>query len=68
MMLFFMLLPTSLEKPLFSFGRYTLVFFPTFMVLGQAGKHPWRHRLILYPSLLLYLFFSGQFFLWGWVG
>lgn len=67
MLLFFMLLPTSDVKPLYSFSRYTLAFFPTFMLLGLAGKRPLTNRLILYPSLLLYLYFSGQFFSWGWV-
>lgn len=66
-MLLFMLLPTSEFKPLYSFSRYTLVFFPTFLVLGQFGRRPWRNRLVLYPSLALYLYFSGQFFIWGWV-
>jgi hypothetical protein len=67
MLLLFILLPTSELKPLFSFSRYALAFFPMFMLLGQAGKNPWINRLILYPSLALYLYFSGQFFVWGWV-
>ena len=67
MMFFFMLLPTSELKPLYSFSRYTLAFFPTFMVLGAAGRNPWINRLILYPSTALFLYFSGQFFIWGWV-
>ena len=67
LLLLFMLLPTSPVKPLYSFSRYALTFFPTFMLLAQAGKRPWLHRLILYTCLLLYLFYSGQFFLWGWV-
>lgn len=67
MMLLFMLLPTSDLKPLYSFSRYALAFFPTFMVLGAAGRNPWLNRLILYPSVALYLYFSGQFFIWGWV-
>jgi hypothetical protein len=67
MLLFFMLLPRSDLKPLYSFSRYALAFFPTFMVLGQAGRRPWTNRLILYPSLMLYLYFAGQFFMWGWV-
>ncbi|HZD09822.1 MAG TPA: mannosyltransferase family protein [Candidatus Binatia bacterium] len=66
-LLFFMLLPTSEVKPLYSFSRYALMFFPSFMLLGQAGRNPWLHRLILYASLILALFLSGQFFLWGWV-
>jgi hypothetical protein len=67
MLLLFMLLPVSELKPLYSFSRYALAFFPTFMILGQAGLRPWPNRLILYPSLALYLYFSGQFFMWGWV-
>lgn len=67
MLLLFMLLPTSELKPLFSFSRYALVFFPTFMLLARAGQNPWAHRLIVYPSIALYLYFSGQFFMWGWV-
>lgn len=66
-LLLFMLLPTSDLKPLYSFSRYALAFFPSFMLLAVAGKKGWSHRLILYPSFLLLLFFSGQFFLWGWV-
>ncbi len=68
MMLLFILLPASPFKPLFSFSRYTLAFFPTFMLLGMAGKRPWLNRLILYPSIALTLYFTGQFFSWGWVG
>lgn len=66
-MLLFMLLPASDFKPLYSFSRYTLVFFPTFLVLGRLGRRPWLNRLILYPSSALYLYFSGQFLIWGWV-
>jgi hypothetical protein len=67
MLLFFILLPTSPVKPLYSFSRYALAFFPTFIVLSRWGERPIPHRLILYPSLTLALFYSGQFFIWGWV-
>ena len=67
LLLFFMLLPTSELKPLYSFSRYALAFFPTFLLLGKWGQNGWVHRAILYPSIILYLYFSGQFFLWGWV-
>lgn len=67
MLLLFMLLPTSVVKPLYSFSRYTLAFFPTFILLGLWGKRPLYNRLILYPSLALTLFCSGQFAIWGWV-
>lgn len=67
-MLVFILLPTSDVKPLFSFSRYALAFFPLFWLLGAWGEErPFVHRLILYPSLILLLYFSGQFFLGGWV-
>ncbi len=67
LLLLFMLLPTSPVKPLYSFSRYTLAFFPTFMLLGLWGQNRWAHRLILYLFLALTLFYSGQFFIWGWV-
>ena len=67
MLLLFMLLPSSEFKPLYSFSRYALAFFPTFFLLAEAGVDGKIHRLILYPSLLLYLYFSAQFFIWGWV-
>ena len=67
-MLLFILLPTSTVKPLYSFSRYALAFFPLFWLLGEWGeKRPFVHRLILYTSFLLFLYFSGQFFLGGWV-
>lgn len=67
-MLLFILLPTSPVKPLYSFSRYALAFFPLFWLLGEWGeKRPFFHRLILYPSFILFLYFSGQFFLGGWV-
>jgi hypothetical protein len=67
MLLLFILLPVSELKPLYSFSRYVLAFFPLFMLLALAGQRGWVHRLIFYPSIILYLYFSGQFFLWGWV-
>lgn len=66
-MLFFILLPNSERLPLYSVSRFSLTFFPTFMVLALAGRRPWVNRLILYPWLALFLYFSGQFFVWGWV-
>jgi hypothetical protein len=55
------------ERPLNSLSRYTLAFFPTFILLEQLSHRAWVNRLILYPSLILFLYFSGQFFAWGWV-
>jgi len=54
-------------QPLNSMLRYSLTFFPIFFVLGVAGENPWLRRLIIYTSILLSLYLSGQFFIWGWV-
>jgi hypothetical protein len=67
MMLLFMLLPVSELKPLYSFSRYALAFFPSFMLAAMLGRNPWVQRLILYPSFALYFYFSGQYVMWGWV-
>lgn len=67
MLLLFVLLPSSEFKPLYSFARYALAFFPTFFLLALWGANGKVHRLILYASLILYLYFSAQFFIWGWV-
>jgi hypothetical protein len=64
----FMLLPRSDLKPIYSFSRYALAFFPLFLVAGNATQYNGIvHRLILYPSFILLLYLSGQFFIWGWV-
>lgn len=54
-------------QPLVSMMRYAVVIFPIFIVLGMWGKNPWVHRLVLYTSVLLQLYLSAQFMLWGWV-
>ncbi len=54
-------------RALLSVSRHVLVAFPGFMLLGAAGRRPWLHRLILYPSLALYLLLMGIFFMWGYV-
>lgn len=54
-------------QPLVSMMRYAIVIFPIFIVLGLWGKNPWVNRLILYTSVLLQLYLSAQFILWGWV-
>ena len=55
-------------QPFVSMSRYVLVIFPAFILLGKWGKNAWVNRLILYPSFLAALFFSAQFWMWGWVG
>jgi hypothetical protein len=54
-------------QPLVSLSRYSLTFFPVFFTLAITGKQPWTRRVIVYTSILLSLYLSGQFFLWGWV-
>lgn len=66
-MILFILFSVSPIKPLYSFSRYVLAFFPAFMVLPEHIDRPWRNRLWLYPSVLLYLWLSGQFLMGGWV-
>lgn len=61
---------TRLKVPLYplqSQSRYLLTLFPAFMVLAQVGERPWVNRVILYPSIALLLFWTGQFVMWGWV-
>jgi len=52
-------------RALLSVSRHMLTMFPAFMLLGMIGQNRWLHRLILYPSLALYLFLMGVFFMWG---
>ena len=61
-----MLRRTALQ-PLVSMSRYVLVLFPAFMLWGHWGSNPRIQRLIVYPSVALLLYLSGQFAMWGWV-
>ncbi len=54
-------------QPLVSMARYVLVLFPVWMLWALWGKNAWVNRVILYPSVLLSLYLSAQFWLWGWV-
>lgn len=55
--------------PMCSVGRHTVELFPMFFLLGHWGeRRAWINRLVVYPSALLWLWLSGQFVLWGWVG
>jgi hypothetical protein len=55
-------------QPLVSMSRYVLVLFPAFMIWGRWGSNPRFQRLVVYPSVALLLYLSGQFAMWGWVG
>ncbi len=55
--------------PMCSVGRHTVELFPMFFLLGRWAEHStWRNRLVVFSSVLLWLWLSGQFVLWGWVG
>jgi hypothetical protein len=54
-------------QPLISMSRYSLTLFPTFYALSLLSENPWIRRLVIYTSIPLNLYLSGQFFLWGWV-
>ncbi len=54
-------------QPLVSMSRYALILFPAFMIWGRWGRNPRVQRLIVYPSVTLLLYLSGQFAMWGWV-
>lgn len=54
-------------QPLNSMLRFSLTLFPAFYTLGLIGKQPLARRIIVYASVLLALYLSGQFFIWGWV-
>lgn len=54
-------------QPLVSMLRYVLVLFPVFMLWALWGKNGWVNRAVVYLSFPLSLYFSAQFWLWGWV-
>jgi hypothetical protein len=55
-------------QPLTSMSRYSLTFIPIFFLFGMAGENTILRRVVIYGFVLLNLYLSGQFFLWGWVG
>ena len=61
------MLRMTTTQPLVSMTRYALAVFPVFIILGMWGKNAWVNRAILYTSVLLQLYLSAQFILWGWV-
>jgi hypothetical protein len=62
-----LLLRRTTLQPLVSMSRYVLVLFPAFILWGLWGRNPRVQRLIIYPSVALLLYLSGQFAMWGWV-
>lgn len=65
--LFIILVRIVEAQPLISMSRYALTLFPSFYVLSLAGNNPLLRRVIVYTSILLNLYLSAQFFVWGWV-
>jgi len=65
--IFVLLLRRTTLQPLVSMSRYALVLFPAFMLWGHWGRNPRFRRLVVYPSVALLLYLSGQFAMWGWV-
>ncbi len=65
--IFVLLLRRTALQPLVSMSRYVLVLFPAFMMWGHWGRNPYFQRLVVYPSVALLLYLSGQFAMWGWV-
>jgi hypothetical protein len=56
------------SEPLVGMVRYVLALFPAFLILGEAGKHVWVNRLLLYGGSAGLLFMSGGFAIWLWMG
>ena len=54
-------------QPLISMSRYSLMLFPTFYAFSLAAENPVLRRVIVYGFILLHLYLSGQFLIWGWV-
>jgi hypothetical protein len=54
-------------QPLVGMAPYVLLLFPLFFLFGKWGRKPWVNRLIVYVGFLVSLYFSAQFFTWGWV-
>jgi len=54
-------------QPLNSMIRYLLTIFPVFYLFGIFAENKWINRLMFVCFLVLNLFLSAQFFLWGWV-
>lgn len=54
-------------QPLISMSRYVLTLFPVFYLQSLSLKNSLLRRVVIYTSLLLNLYLSGQFFIWGWV-
>jgi hypothetical protein len=64
----FLLSTTRLLDPFASWNRHSLLIFPIWIELALLTQAPLARRVGLAIGLALLLFFSGQFYMWGWVG
>lgn len=64
----FLLSRTNAIHPLLGMSRFVLSLFPAFILLAIAGQNSLTNRLIVYPSVMLLVYLTGQFVMWGWVG
>jgi hypothetical protein len=65
--IFIILIRIVENQPLISMSRYSLMLFPVFYPFSLAAENPVVRRIIIYGFILLHLYLSGQFFIWGWV-
>lgn len=64
----FLLSRTNAIHPLLGMSRFVLSLFPAFILLATTAQNSLINRLIVYPSVILLVYLTGQFVMWGWVG
>ena len=55
------------NQPFNPMTRYALTIPPIFYLLARFSQNRWINRLVVIASLLLGLYLSAQFFMWGFV-
>lgn len=58
-------------EPLASWGRHIIVAYPVFIALGawnERIKKKWIQYLALSIATAMFLYVSGNYFMWGWIG
>lgn len=64
----FFLLNSIPHAPLQSFGRYTLILFPNYILLAAWAKTPARRLVVVSGLGFLQLMLAGMFFMWWFTG
>ncbi len=67
-LLLFLVFNTLPYEPWGSIGRYTLLLFPTYLLVAMWASTPARRLTWFALAVTLQLFLAGQFFMWGWTG